>query len=164
MALNEYRTLHCQEPVSCAILESLHQVYQEIDLIKSQTIGSFDVMMVACGQACCVIEFLSTDDSIDESISSMDGENVLIIFGIYLNLHFYHADEVASLKLLEQLHQDMQEFIFNGTTVVLPELIRLFECSDKSVLQLHEELEILCIDINLTKVQNQILLLLANLT
>ena len=59
---------------------------------------------------------------------------------------------MAALKLLDQLQQDMQEFVFNGTTVVLPELIRLFECSDCSVLQLHQELESLCIDINLTKV------------
>ena len=54
---------------------------------------------------------------------------------------------------MNQLHQDMQEFIFNGTTIVLPELIRLFECTDTSVIQLHEELEALCIEINLTKVR-----------
>lgn len=56
------------------------------------------------------------------------------------------------MQVLEQLHQDMQEFIFNGTTIVLPELIRLFECSDLGIAQLHEELEALCIDINLSKV------------
>lgn len=54
--------------------------------------------------------------------------------------------------MIEQLHQDMPEFVFNGTTIVLPELIRLFECSDQGIGQLHEELEALCIDINLSKV------------
>ncbi|KAK4015632.1 hypothetical protein OUZ56_030607 [Daphnia magna] len=130
-ALSEYRSLHGQQSVNWAVLESLYRVYQEIDSIQSQSIGTFDTVMVACGQACCVSEFLSMSDSTDETISN----------------------EVTALKLLDQLHQDMQEFIFNGTTIVLPELIRLFECSDKSVLQLHEELEVLCIDINLTKME-----------
>lgn len=74
--------------------------------------------------------------------------------GSFSYLYFYFADDVAALKLLDQLHQDMQEFVFNGTTIVLPELIRFFECSDTSIQQLHEELEAICIDINLTKVKD----------
>lgn len=59
------------------MLESLYRVYQEIDSIQSQSIGTFDTVMVACGQACCVSEFLSMSDSTDETISSMNGENSL---------------------------------------------------------------------------------------
>lgn len=57
------------------------------------------------------------------------------------------------MQLVKELHQDIQEFIFNGSTIVLPELIRLFECSDPGIAMLHEELETLCIDINLTQVK-----------
>ena len=61
---------------------------------------------------------------------------------------------MAGLKSVQQLLEtDLQEFILHGTTIVLPELIRLFECSDDSVTQLHEELQVLCIDLNLSRVR-----------
>ena len=62
---------------------------------------------------------------------------------------------MAALQLIEQLHQDMQEFVFNGTTIVLPELIRCFQASAPDILHLHEQLENLCIDINHANVKLQ---------
>ncbi len=59
---------------------------------------------------------------------------------------------VGALEMLGQLHQEMQEFVFNGTSILLPELIRLFECSSPDILHVHEELEALSIDINTSKV------------
>jgi hypothetical protein len=147
--MNQHRILHGQQPVNSAVLESLYHFYQEIE--PAQSAGSFDTVMVACSQAHYVSELMTTNDPVDDPISStyLRGDSN----GSHFYLTFSCTDDVAALKLLNQLHQDMQEFIFNGSTIVLPELIRLFECTDTSVLQLHEELEALCIDINLTKVR-----------
>ena len=59
---------------------------------------------------------------------------------------------MITFQLLWQVHQDVQEFVFNGTTILLPEIVGLFQCSDSGIMQLHQELEALCIDINLSKV------------
>lgn len=61
-------------------------------------------------------------------------------------------ESVVPFQLLWRVHQDVQELVFNGTTILLPEIVTLFQCGDSGVVQLHEELEALCIDINLSKV------------
>lgn len=48
---------------------------------------------------------------------------------------------ITVLQSVSQLCQDIQEFIFNGATIVLPEIVHLFKCSDPSVLTIYKELE-----------------------
>lgn len=62
------------------------------------------------------------------------------------------ADAAAVVQSLRQLLQDLQEFVYNGTTIVLPEMIRLFESSDASVLHVYRELQALCAHMSLSKV------------
>lgn len=149
--MNKYCILHGQQSVSYAVLESLYQVYKEIEQTQTQSSVSFENIMIACGQACCVAELVLANDDVDHTLMSMPVKKISLAVFHYT---VPSSGDVAALKLLDQLHQDMQEFIFNGTTIVLPELIRLFECSNPSILELHEELEALCIDINLARVRD----------
>ena len=50
------------------------------------------------------------------------------------------------------VYQEVQEFIFNGTTIVLPEMIHLFQCSDASVISIYKELASLSATLNASKV------------
>lgn len=56
------------------------------------------------------------------------------------------------LQCLSVVYQEVEEFIFNGVTIVLPEMIHLFQCSDPSVKSIYKELTQLSITINASKV------------
>ena len=46
----------------------------------------------------------------------------------------------------------MQEFVYNGTTIVLPEMIRLFESADANLLHIYTKLQGICSNMRLSKV------------
>ena len=52
------------------------------------------------------------------------------------------------LECLSTVYQEVGEFIFNGATIVLPEMIHLFQCSDPSVKSIHSQLAQLSASIN----------------
>ena len=59
---------------------------------------------------------------------------------------------VKLLDCLSSVYQEVEEFIFNGVTIVLPEMIHLFQCSDPSVKSIHKELAHLAATVNASKV------------
>jgi len=126
----------------------LCQTYKELELLndKAYCVTSQSAL---CGSAACSAEILafSEEETIQGLFFFLNCTQI-----IRFSIGFIPTECVVTFQLLWQVHQDVQEFVFNGTTILLPEIVGLFQSGDSGVVQLHEELEALCIDINLSKV------------
>lgn len=68
--MSKFNTIHGKELVNYAALESMYQVYKEIETVQQESTESFDNVLIACNQACRTTELLLDMDSIDQVVLS----------------------------------------------------------------------------------------------